>query len=170
MGRYRKPFSQQLVDGDTRRRGARKSTEDWRPDAGTAIPKCPNNLSQRAREIFEFSAAEMAEMNLVGRVDVFVLAALATAYADIDDLREEVEKLKCAKQTRDTRAAIGRLERAEDRKWTRVLQASDRLGLSPRSRENLSTEKSEKNPEESLMEILSKPRIRRAPITTDQSQ
>lgn len=158
------------MDGDTRRKGARKSREDWRPDVGNATPKCPNNLSERAREIFEFSAAELAEMNLVGPADVFVLAALATAYADIHELREEVENLKCEKQTRDVRAAIGRLERTEERKWNRVLQASDRLGLSPRSRENLSVEKAEKKPEESLMELLSKPRVPRSPLTTNQSQ
>lgn len=109
-------------------------------------------------------------MNLVGPADVFVLAALATAYADIHELREEVENLKCEKQTRDVRAAIGRLERTEERKWNRVLQASDRLGLSPRSRENLSVEKAEKKPEESLMELLSKPRVPRSPLTTNQSQ
>jgi hypothetical protein len=37
------------------------------------------------RNIQFLRAAELAAMNLVGRVDVFVLAALATAYADIEE-------------------------------------------------------------------------------------
>ena len=66
------------------------------------------------------------------------MIAMANAYADAAEAREEASALRQnAKRTRDVLQAIARAEKREDRKLALFVKCSDRLGLSPRSRENL---------------------------------
>jgi hypothetical protein len=111
--------------------------------------------------------AELNKMHLLGAADVPVMTTMANSYADAEEAREESQRLRASgKKTRDVLQAIAREEKREDRKLQLFLQCSDRLGLSPRSRENLTIEKQGDGMAE-LMELLRTPRVERTgPITT----
>ena len=89
------------------------------------------------------------------------MTTMANSYADAEKAREEAERLRATgKKTRDVLQAIAREQKREDRKLELFLRCSDRLGLSPRSRENLTIERQHDGMAE-LMELLARPRNER---------
>jgi hypothetical protein len=111
-------------------------------------------------------AAELTKMGLLGAPDIFIMRLMANSYADAEQAREEAERLRATgKKTRDILQAIGREQKREDRKLELFLRCSDRLGLSPRGRENLTIERQNDGITE-IMKLLTRPRIARTGPTS----
>jgi phage terminase small subunit len=162
MAKPRKTLQRQITEGDPGHKGRRKLREQARP-----APKAPfdqnagGGLSPRAKTIFDAMTVELNKMHLLGAADIPVMTTMANSYADAEEAREEAQRLRATgKKTRDVLQAIAREQKREDRKLQLFLQCSDRLGLSPRSRENLTIEKQDDGMAE-LMELLAKPRVER---------
>jgi phage terminase small subunit len=143
MAKSRKPVRRQVTEGDPGHKGRKKLRAYANPKPSEPFHRnAGKELSPRARAIFDATVVELNEMGILGAPDVLILTAMANAYADASDARDEVLALRrSGKKTRDVLQSIARQEKREDRKLALFLKCSDRLGLSPRSRENLTVEK-----------------------------
>jgi len=163
MSNPRKPISRQLAEGGPGHRGKKKLRAQARPKptAPFDLASAGTHLSPKAREIFHLAVAELSEMHVLVQPDWMIMVAMANSYADASEAREEAARLReTGKRTRDVLQAIARAEKREDRKLALFLRCSDRLGLSPRSRENLTVEPQRDGMAE-LMKLLSQPRVKR---------
>ena len=155
MAKPRKTLQRQITEGDPGHKGRRTLREQPRPAPNAQIDRnaCAG-LSPRAQAIFDTAMVELNKMHLLGPADIPVMTTMANSYADAEEAREEAQRLRATgKKTRDVLQAIAREQKREDRKLQLFLQCSDRLGLSPRSRENLTIEKQDDGMAE-LMELL----------------
>ena len=162
MAKPRKTLQRQITEGDPGHKGQRKLREQQRPSPKAQIDlNASAGLSPRAKAIFDAATLELNKMHLLGAPDILIMTTMANSYADAEKAREEAERLRATgKKTRDVLQAIAREQKREDRKLQLFLQCSDRLGLSPRSRENLTIEKQDDSMAE-LMKLLARPRKER---------
>lgn len=163
MSNPRKPINRQVAEGDPGHRGRKKLRAQGRPKSLAPFDgaSAGAELSLKAREIFDFAVEELSDMRVLGRPDRMIMVAMANAYADAAEARVEASALRQkGKRTRDMLQAIARAEKREDRKLALFVKCSDRLGLSPRSRENLTIAPQDEGMED-LMELLSRPRVQR---------
>jgi P27 family predicted phage terminase small subunit len=173
-GRKPKPLKRQIAEGDTRKKGVRKLQEqlDAEPKAARGLPDCPEHLSGRARDAWEFWSTELAYMNLDSRPDAMMLegACVAWARAVAADLMiaelgsvtaqpilsTSGELLGCKYRTNPAVAV-------SHAAWKQLRSFCSEFGLSPASRTRLTIEKHD-NGEKDLMALLSTPREPRKPI------
>ena len=82
-GRKPKPASAQVAAGDPRKRGKHKlqAAMNAEPPATKGLPECPDHLTQRARECWDFVADEITKMNLDRRPDALMLEGICLNYA-----------------------------------------------------------------------------------------
>ena len=170
MGNYKKPPIIAKSEGDTRKRGRRKHSEAQKTRAvADGLPECPENLPDRASQVFRFLAQELNALGVVGAIDELILVTCSNAVADAEEAAREVACLRSGPQNRETRAARTRAEKRGERLQALFLKCADRLGLSPRARQGLAVEPPQDAHAE-LMAILSKPRVSKIPMPKDKVQ
>ncbi|HEX3322298.1 MAG TPA: P27 family phage terminase small subunit [Terriglobales bacterium] len=172
MGNPKIPAKRQIAAGDPRRVGRHKlEAEAASRPVASGLPEAPETLSPRAREVFEHAVRELDAMGLIGKADEMMLVTMAVSYVGAEEAREEAECLRQGPQDAQTRAAIQRADKREDRKLALFLKTADKLGLSPAAREHLSIEHDADDAREELMRILSQPRKPRVQVpTTDERE
>ncbi|HEX3323375.1 MAG TPA: P27 family phage terminase small subunit [Terriglobales bacterium] len=165
MGRFKKPAKRQLSEGDPRKVGRHKlEAEAASRPVPSGLPSPPETLSARAKQVFEHAVSELDAMGIIGKADEMMLVTMAVSYVGAEEAREEAECLREGPQDAQTRAAIQRADKREDRKLALFLKTADKLGLSPAAREHLSIESDPDDAHAQLMKILSEPRKPRTPI------
>ena len=169
-GRKPKPASAQVAAGDPRKRGKHKlqAAMNAEPPATKGLPECPDHLTQRARECWDFVADEITKMNLDRRPDALMLEGICLNYAravsaDLQLIREGltiseyyVDEESCERFVLKIKAhpAVAISNQA----WRQVRSFCSEFGLSPVSRTRLSVDKQDKLPD--LAEVLNRPRVR----------
>jgi phage terminase small subunit len=159
MAKQRKTLRRQITEGEPGHKGRRRLREEARPSTTAQFERNAGaGLSPRAKAIFDAATVELNKMRLLGAPDILIMTTMANSYADAEEAREEAERLRATgKKTRDVLQQIARQEKREDRKLELFLRCSDRLGLSPRSRENLTIQKQDSGVDD-LMKLLMQPR------------
>jgi P27 family predicted phage terminase small subunit len=173
-GRKPKPLRIQIVEGDTRKRGARKLQElaEREPKAERGLPPCPEHLKGVARDRWFFWAEELATMKIDHRPDDAVLVGACMNYAralqaealiDSDGLIIEEpivkgrgEKAEVVGYRKRTNPAVFVANSA----WMRVHKFCSEFGFSPVSRTRIAMGKQDTT-EEDFMKLLSSPRLPR---------
>ena len=167
-GRKPKPIGLVARDGDTRKYGTRKLAARIasEPQATRGLPPCPEHLTGRARDAWEFLAAEIADMGLDRRPDALMLEGACASYARAveADLIVERDGLVIENSTIDAESGekIVLKVRAHpaiavsNAAWQQVRSFSAEFGLSPAARARVVSER--KEPTEDLAAILSAPR------------
>lgn len=168
-GRKPKPAGRKLVEGDTRKVGARKLAAQIarEPKAARGLPTCPKHLRGRARAAWNFWREELMAMNLDRRPDAQMLEGACVAYEAAVDSYETLHKQGrlIARRAKDPKT--GQLVVTDVRPHPAVAMGNDawallrsfcsEFGLSPVSRTRLSIEKTDSG-EDDLMKILMQPR------------
>lgn len=167
-GRKPKPTSQQVAQGDPRKRGKHKLIErlNAEPPATKGFPPCPDHLSEMARDAWNFLADEIAKMNLDCRPDALMLEGAALNYARAVRADMQVQRdgltIEEAYIDPDTKERIVLKIKAHpavaisNQAWRQVRSFCSEFGLSPVSRTRLSVDNKDKLPD--LSEILNQPR------------
>ena len=141
MGNFRKPIKLAKSEGDTRRLGKRRHAEAQKGKPTAAgVPTCPENLSERAQQVFQFLAEELSALGVVGAIDELILVTCSNAVADAEEAAREVASLRSGPQNRETRETRRAAEKRGERLQAIFLKCADRLGLSPRARQSLAVE------------------------------
>src|ERR1700732_1535001 len=93
-GRKPKPIGLKIVEGDTRKIGARKlkARIAGEPKATRGLPPCPPHLKGRAREAWEVWSEELAFMAIDRRPDAMMLEGACVAYETAVYAYEIIEK------------------------------------------------------------------------------
>jgi P27 family predicted phage terminase small subunit len=171
-GRKPKPLKRQIAEGDPRQRGMKKLHErlERQVQPAQGLPPCPKHLIGKAREAWKFWAEELRQMNLDSRPDAMMLEGACVNYARavaadaivtsagmvvkdefLDDEGEVHVRLKMHPAVTVSNMA-----------WRQVRGFCSEFGLSPVSRTRLTIEKPDTSAQD-LMEMLTRPRERRAP-------
>ena len=164
-----KPAGRKLVEGDTRKVGARKLAAQIaaEPKASRGLPTCPAHLKGRAREAWNFWREELTAMSLDRRPDAQMLEGACVAYEAAVSSYETIQQQGrlIAKRAKDPKT--GQLVVTDVRPHPAVAMGNDawvlmrsfcsEFGLSPVSRTRLSIER-EDSSEDDLMRILMQPR------------
>ena len=167
-GRKPKPTSQQVAEGDPRKRGKNKlqAALNAEPPATKGFPPCPSHLSEMARDAWIFLADEIAKMNLDCRPDALMLEGAALNYARAVRADMQVQRdgivIEDAYLDKETGERVVLKVKAHpavaisNQAWRQVRSFCSEFGLSPVSRTRLSVDNKDKLPD--LSEILNKPR------------
>jgi P27 family predicted phage terminase small subunit len=117
------------------------------PQPTRGLPGCPRRLTGTARQVWEFWAAELGEMDLDARPDAMLLEGVCVHYARAAEADRMVE----TGGDGNPAAAISHAA------WRLVCEFCSEFGFSPLSRTRLALGKPDKGAQE-LMEMLSRPR------------
>src|ERR1019366_7409030 len=92
-GRKPKTATQQIAEGDPRKRGVHKldGMAEAEPHSTRGLPECPKHLRGIARNAWGFSASEVAGMSLDCRPDPPMLEGACVSYQTYVELYELVE-------------------------------------------------------------------------------
>ena len=168
-GRKPKPAGRKLVEGDTRKVGARKLAAQIarEPKAARGLPTCPKHLRGRARAAWNFWREELMAMSLDRRPDAQMLEGACVAYEAAVNSYETIQKQGRLIAKRATDPKTGQLVVVDVRPHPAVAMGNDawsllrsfcsEFGLSPVSRTRLSIERTDPA-EDDLMKILMQPR------------
>jgi P27 family predicted phage terminase small subunit len=171
-GQKPKPISVQIANGDPRRKGVHKLEQALasEPQAERGLPLCPEYLKGRAREAWEFWAAELASMDLDRRPDGPMLEGCCVAYDAAVDSYETIQKQGrfIAKKALDPKTKTlvvidvkpHPAVRQGNQAWALMRAFCTEFGLSPISRIRLAVE-NDAGAEEDLFELLKRPREKR---------
>ena len=173
-GRKPKPLSQQIAEGDPRKKGKRKLKEELakEPKAARGLPDCPDHLEGRARDAWQFWREELVAMHLDCRPDAMMLEGACVNYARAveADLTLAKQGLIYGQPIFDVNGQrVGTKIKAHpavaisNAAWVRVRAFCSEFGLSPVSRTRLTLEKPDTSSED-LMTLLSQPRERKKEI------
>lgn len=167
-GRKPKPLSQQIAEGDPRRKGKRKlaAEKEREPKAARGLPECPDHLEDRARQAWDFWREELVAMRLDSRPDAMMLEGACVNYAKAvkAELMLNEQGLVVAQPVVD--AAGNRVgwkvknhpaNAIANAAWRNVRAFCSEFGLSPVSRTRLTIEKADTSTED-LMALLNRPR------------
>jgi P27 family predicted phage terminase small subunit len=170
-GRKPRPLQAQINEGDPRQRGKGKIAQRaaGEPKATTGLPPCPRHLNGRSRSSWKFWSEELAGMGLDKRPDGPMLEGACRAYARAveADLILDREGL-IVTDTRVSEAGESITTKKHpaveisNRSWLIVKAFCSEFGLSPVSRTRLAIAKKPQDSMKSLMEMLSKPRDKKA--------
>lgn len=158
----RKSKSRKLQEGNAGHRNPGESPRSTAPLTMHAA----HGLSSGARQVFKQLLEDFEDAGLpVGSCDRIIVRMLANAVSDGHEACREANRLRSEdKPTRDVLQTIGRLEKLAVAHQATVMSCCDRLGLNPRSRESLTIDKPDTGMDD-LMELLSRPRVKRTPVT-----
>jgi hypothetical protein len=119
-----------------------------------------------ARAVFKQLIEDLETAGIpVGSCDRLIVRMLAEAVAGVQQARKEAETLRgMPKVTKYGLQAIGRMEKLAVAHQKTIISCCDRLGLSPKARESITIERPD-NSMADIMELLTRPRVRKAPPT-----
>ena len=173
-GRKPKPTTAQIAAGDPRKKGVHKLEQQLaaEPKASKGLPSCPKHLKGRAREAWMFWAQELAAMNMDRAPDAHMLEGACVAYeagvASYETVQAQGRLIaKKALDPKTNSMVVVDVKahpavRQGNQAWALMRAFCSEFGLSPVSRMRLTVDQQE-NVEADLMELLSRPRERRAP-------
>ena len=170
-GRKPKPTALKIAEGDTRKQGVHKLEERLaaEPKTTRGLPEAPEHLSERARDAWEFWAAELKDMKLDRRPDAQMLEGCCVNYAravqaDLIIANEGIMVEEFAMVGEGDAAEPVVMKRkyhpaitVSNAAWRQVRAFCSEFGLSPVSRTRLAIERDD-SPQLDLMKLLSTPR------------
>jgi len=175
-GRKPKPIQRKIIEGDASMRGVHTLEAKLKalPNAQRGLPDPPRHISRVAREQWKVWKRDLELMGADYRADAVVLEGACVNYARAvaadATLRREGAQIKEPIRTRTTGKIVGRRLKnhpaiaVSNTCWSQVRSFCSELGLSTVSRQRLSLEGSD-NGIDDLMELLTRPRERKAPPT-----
>lgn len=170
VGRKPKPISQQINEGDPRKRGVNKLREQLaaEPKASRGLPDCPRHLRGCARAKWNEWRAELEVMDIDRRCDAAMLEVACMAFEAVsksyDTFQKEgriVEFFDIKRQATVLRnhPAVGQWERA-----SAIMKGfCAEFALSPASRSRTKTE-DKPDTQKSIAQLLAVPRAPRAAV------
>jgi len=172
-GRKPKPLSQQIAEGDPRKKGKRKLQESLakEPKAARGLPDCPDHIEGRARNAWNFWREELIAMHLDCRPDAMMLEGACVNYARAvqADLMLAQQGIVIGQPIFDgngdrvgTKIKNHPAVAVSNAAWNRVRAFCSEFGLSPVSRTRLTLEKPDTSAQD-LVELLNRPRERKIP-------
>ena len=153
-GHNRKPTKLHIIQGTYQ--PCRHNPNEPEPEEG--IPKCPPELSKKAKKYWKEIALELDAMQVLTKADKYALRLLSEAFADYEQALEDLQKqprvyAKKDAQGRTTSLAINPNVRLVRDTWNHIMIALREFGLTPSSRGRVSTRsdaKAKKNKWENL--------------------
>lgn len=168
-GRKPKPTAQQIAAGDPRKHGVHKLQERLaaEPKAESGYPPCPEHLTGRAREAWEFLAEQIAAMGIDKRPDAMMLEGACVNYARavMADQQIAMEGITVTESVVDPESGEVTVLKIKanpavaisNAAWRQLRAFASEFGLSPVSRTRLTIEKPV-TAEQDLAAILMMPR------------
>jgi P27 family predicted phage terminase small subunit len=168
-GRKPKPASQQISEGDPRKRGVHKLAArlESEPRPAHGLRACPKHLTGRARLAWRFWRKELERMNLDCRPDALTLEGACMLYATASDMHELIEQQGKLVAKKERNPRTGQLEVVDvrahpglairDRALALLRGFCAEFGLSPVSRARLTVDRREDDTDD-LMALLAGPR------------
>jgi len=171
-GRPPKPTSQQIAEGDPRKKGVRKLRQqlEAEPKAQSGLPECPRHLSGRAKKAWTFWKIELEVMKLDCRPDAMMLEGACVNYARAveADIEIALDGISLRTPLLDRRGEVVGVEvrthpavKVSNASWRNVRAFCSEFGLSPVSRTRLAIEKSDTS-DKDLLSLLTQPRAKSA--------
>src|ERR1700690_949550 len=173
-GRKPKAAGQKLVEGDTRKIGARRLAAQIaaEPKASRGLPPCPEYLVGRARDAWTFWSHELELMDLDRRPDGPMLEGVCIAYDAAIACYETIKTQGRFIAKKILNPATNKLVVVDVKPHPAVRQGNQALalmkafcsefGLSPVSRTRLAVDKLDDG-DADLMELLGRPRAAKKP-------
>jgi len=128
------PFPRAIAD--VRGRPVRNKHE---PKPAIGLPSCPSWLPPAAKAEWKRLGPQLAEMNLISRLDRSVFAGYCLAWATVREAQENLNGSELTQDTTGGRAASAWL-RVRDKALDQIRQFGAEFGLSPSSRTRISAE------------------------------
>ena len=173
-GRKPKPITQQIAEGDPRKRGQRKLRQQLaaQPKPARGLPQCPEHLSGVARDVWNLWREELEAMKQDHRPDAMMLEGACVNYATavkaheiIEGMGEVIQEPIIARESGEivgTRMKKNPWVEVRNRAWMLTGKFCSEFGLSPVSRTRLPVEKlSDGKETDDLLTALSRPRERK---------